>query len=174
MVMAFRLAFLLSLLWGGSGCGGCFGNACGHPLSVLITLPPGVSFSDPLLLEVEYDGERRTITCTSDASCEMRCGDDMCPEGRDDVVASTNTGPEGELLTIEFAVGHMGEQSRKGDSSCYGAENISIEVSVGETVFERVEFSGLSYERDEDYGGGPGCGVADRASSRMVTLEPMG
>ncbi len=122
-------------------------------------------------MEVEYDGERRSISCGEQA-CVVTCPDAECPEPDRDISVTTNRDDDGFLLGMEFAIGHMSERPSDGESSCRGAEDIAIDVTIGETVYERIELLDLSYERNEEYGG-PGCGVADRSEAAIIPLQPV-
>ena len=143
------------------GCGGCADVSCSHPLSLFVSFPDAEP-DQPVSLSVEYDDERRFISCPSTRECEVTCGNEPCPERDYDVVVGRHSGG------FELSLGHMSERPSDGESSCRGADVVRLEVSRGRASFEVVELE-VEYERNVEYGG-PGCGYADAGEQRDVAL----
>ncbi len=155
-----RMALLGAVAVVLGGCGGCPGADCGHPLELIVNFPEA-SPEEPVSGAVEYDGQRRFISCPSPQElCDVSCGNEACAPGDRDVTVSRAAGG------LRLSIGHLTE--REGESSCEGAASVTVSVTRGRASFEDVELE-LEYERDETYGG-PGCGYADRQVSREVEL----
>lgn len=142
------------------GCG-CQDIACSHPLGLTLSFPDE-ALDQQVSLIVAYDDEQRFVSCPPAEGCQVSCGNVACPADDDDVVVSREAG------LLEVSIGHMSRDAN--DTSCRGAESVRIDVSRGRGQFEVVELE-VEYERNDDYGGGPGCGVAEHTEARTVALE---
>lgn len=143
------------------GCGGCPDIGCSHPLALAVTFPDA-SPDQPVSLVVEYDEERRFVSCAPSEACEVSCGNEACRDGEYDVVVTRDAG------VMEMSIGLMSERASDGESSCRGAESVRIDVSRGRAQFETVQLE-VEYERNDEYGG-PGCGYADATERRDIAL----
>ncbi len=143
------------------GCGGCADVGCDHPLALVVAFPDA-SLDQPVSLAVDYDEERRFVSCPPFEACEVSCGNEVCPDGDRDVVATRDAG------VMEISIGHMRQRESDGESSCRGADSLRLDVSRGRAQFELVELA-VDYEPNEAYGG-PGCGDADAPETREIAL----
>jgi len=156
-----RAAVLVLAALGLHGCGGCPDIGCAHPLALAVAFPDA-SPDQLVSLVVDYDDERRFVSCPPFEACEVSCGNEACPDGDDDVVITRDAG------VMEISIGQMSQRASDGESSCRGAESVRLDVSRGRAQFEVVELN-VDYERNDEYGG-PGCGYADSTETRDIAL----